>query len=499
MRLRLGLVALLLASALLAAGCGGQDKAGPGAATGPRTEALSYYPADTPFVLLAATDPDGSQIKQALALVRRFAPGGIFLDQLKGRLAGQVDFDREIKPLLGNPIALGAPGAAGFGGGNRDFLVAWMAKDAGKLRPLVDRLVRAGSASSAPDHLGAKVYTGPDGTTLAVRGALVVFGRTPEIVTAALDRRAGADHLQPAAVDAARGDLPQDALVTGYGNVTSLLARPSAAKALQVPWVAALRAYAFTVSADGQGVKVDFRLDTTKRSLSGVDVPLAPGPAAPGVAAGAPARVGIRDFAHLVTWAERTQALTGSASATRFAARKAEIRSTTGVDFDRDLVAQFTGEASVDVDGAKRLVRAEVRDPAAMANTLRRLTPRLGDLLTGPGAGATTRPAPGGFTLVVKDGRTLGAYGLVGRELVAGTGSPEELGSLAAQPKTSVPGARGAVAFTVDKDLIRRAIATRVNLTPLEAPLLLAPVGDIRGWLMGDPAGLRGQFSLDVG
>lgn len=496
MKIRLALALLVLAS--LAAGCGGQDKPGTGAAAGPRAEVLSYYPADTPFVLVAPTDPQNPQIEQALALVRRFLPGDILLGQLKRRLAGQIDFDREVKPVLGNPIALGAPAASTFGGSSRDFLIAWMAKDAGKLKPLVDRLVRTGGVRAAPDHLGAKVYTGGGGSTLAVRGALVLLGKTPEIVTAALDRRAGTGHLDPAAVDAARGDLPQDALVTGYGNLASVLGRPSAAKALKVPWVAALRAYAFAVSADGQGVKVDFRLDTTKRPLAGADVPLAPGPAAPGVAAGAPVRAGIRDFAHLVTWTERTQSLTGAPSAVRFETKKAEIRKATGVDLDRDVVAQLSGDASVDVDGPKRLVRAEVRDPAAMTATLRRLTPKLGRFLTGQGAGATARPAPGGFHLVEKDGTTLGAYGLVGRELVAGNGSVDELRALAAQPKSPVPGARGAVAFTVDKDLIRRAIAARANVGPLEAPLVLGPVGDIRGWLMGDPAGLRGQFSLDV-
>lgn len=93
---------------------------------------------------------------------------------------------------------------------------------------------------------------------------------------------------------------------------------------------------------------------------------------------------------------------------------------------------------------------------------------------------------------------TVGAYGLVGRELVAGNGGVDELRALAAQPKSPVPGARGAVAFTVDKDLLRRVVAAQANLSPLEAPLVLGPIGDVRGWLMGDPAGLRGQLSLEV-
>lgn len=497
MKIRLAIAVLLLA--VLTAGCGNRDTSGPGAAGSPRAEILSYYPDDTPFVAVFATDPEGPQIKQALALIRRFAPGGLLLDQLRSRVSRVVDFDKEVRPLLGNPLALGAPTPTTFGENRREFLLVWMVKDAGKLQPLVDRLVRTGDARPAPDHLGAKVYSAEDGTTLAVRGPLVVFGKTAQIVTAALDRHAGPGHLDPAAVQAASGDLPEDALATGYGNVAPLLARPQAAKALRVPWVAALGAYAFALSADGQGLKVDFRLDTSRRALAAADLPLAAGADAPPVAAGAPVRVGVRDFGHLVAFAERAQALVDKGSARRFEAKKAEIRKATGVDLDRDVVAQLRGDATVTVDGTKRLVRAEVRDPAAMARTLARLSPKLARFLTGAGGGARSRPAPGGFHLVEKDGRGVGAYGLVGGELVAGNGSVPDLRALAAQPRSPVPGARGAVAFSVDSQLIRRAIASGASLGPLEAPLVLAPVGDVRGWLMGDPRGLRGRVSIGIG
>src|SRR5919201_1782255 len=123
------------AAAIAASGCGGSKQ--------PLDDALGYVPKDSPFVVAISTDTGGDQYKNLGRLVRRFPFGGLVGDALKRefeRSAG-VDFDRDIKPLLGNDFVVGATNPRSFAGGagGGRFVGAIKSKDKGKLEQLVKR------------------------------------------------------------------------------------------------------------------------------------------------------------------------------------------------------------------------------------------------------------------------------------------------------------------------------------------------------------------------
>ena len=104
LRFLAALVACL--AALAVAGCGGDDS-GSGGLGAP----LSYVPADTPFAISIDTDLEGGQWKSLDSILNRFPGADVIKNLLKGQLSmGQegVEFDNDIKPLLGNPAVISA-------------------------------------------------------------------------------------------------------------------------------------------------------------------------------------------------------------------------------------------------------------------------------------------------------------------------------------------------------------------------------------------------------
>src|SRR5262245_22931776 len=96
----LALPALLLAIAL--AGCGGGSDSGSAL-----DNALGYLPKDAPFAVAIATDVDGDQYRALGKLIGRFPFGRQALQSLQDQIeAGDsnLDYEDDVKPLLGNPF-----------------------------------------------------------------------------------------------------------------------------------------------------------------------------------------------------------------------------------------------------------------------------------------------------------------------------------------------------------------------------------------------------------
>src|SRR4051794_3501242 len=109
---RLALLALLL-PAIAASGCGG-DK-GP---SGPLDEGLHYLPANAPFAVAIDTEVNGGQYRTAGRIAERFPFASAAENALKKLFErGDVDFDRDGKPVLGNPFVVGGGGPRGADGG----------------------------------------------------------------------------------------------------------------------------------------------------------------------------------------------------------------------------------------------------------------------------------------------------------------------------------------------------------------------------------------------
>jgi hypothetical protein len=197
------LTAAVAGSAIAVAGCGGGSDNGSSAG-----EVASYVPSTSPLYLEVTTDFDGAQWTQVEELAMRFPGFPEFQRMLQDELrSGKVDFETEVRPLLGERAAVAGlqpPDAAGLQGS----LTAPDAGDAadvaddlgfvgvveladGASQQAKDLLVREGAVSRG-ERGGAELFaeTGED-TVVAVTGDALVLSDAEEQLFAALDAHAG--------------------------------------------------------------------------------------------------------------------------------------------------------------------------------------------------------------------------------------------------------------------------------------------------------------------
>src|SRR3954466_256339 len=132
--------ALLACLAVVAAtGCGGDSSSSSGLGT-----VLAYVPPDTPFAVSVDTDLGDQQYKSLDAILNRFPGADTIKSLLKAQLTtGQqgVDFDDDIKPLLGNPAVISATDVGSFLSDSAEsgFVAALQVKDKDALDSLVEK------------------------------------------------------------------------------------------------------------------------------------------------------------------------------------------------------------------------------------------------------------------------------------------------------------------------------------------------------------------------
>ena len=128
----------LVVLVLIIAGCGDDDS---GSAL---DSSLAYLPKDAPFAVAIDTDVEGDQYKGVQALIKKFPFGEQVQDSLRQQLeqsSGGVNFNDDVKPVLGNPFVVGAANGGSFTGesGANEFVAAIQAKDKGALDDLIDK------------------------------------------------------------------------------------------------------------------------------------------------------------------------------------------------------------------------------------------------------------------------------------------------------------------------------------------------------------------------
>src|SRR5690348_15256658 len=125
-RLVLFLGALASLCALVVAGCGSSSSST--SVPSPLATELSYLPADSPFVITVETDPNSTAIQGVQDLIGRFPLAGFGVQALRSKLAQLgIDYSSEVKPLLGNPIALSIVGAVpSTSSSNAPLVAAWV-------------------------------------------------------------------------------------------------------------------------------------------------------------------------------------------------------------------------------------------------------------------------------------------------------------------------------------------------------------------------------------
>jgi hypothetical protein len=493
----------LVLSALLVSGCGGGDDSGSGL-----DSALSYLPKDAPFAVVIDTDLDGDQYKALQALLKKFPFGGQVQDSLRQQLeqGTNVDFEDDVRPVLGNPFVVGVTDAAAFrhSSGDTPVVAAIQAKDGDALSDLIDKT----KPNKTGEESGATLYEEGD-TVFAVKDDTVVFAGDRQQLTQALERADGDDHLDEDTFNEGLDGLPDTALARLYTDLEALLkGDPDTAQARNIKWIAALRTLGLTVVAKDDSIDVDFRV-RTEGDLSDADLPIAPGDEAPDVIKQeGEVGLGIRDLAHIVTFAENAAQAVDPAGFGDYAKAKATIDRQLGVSLDDDLVGQLTGNVSstISIDG-KFGVRAELKDPRAFERTLAKVADVLPSFAEGAGFGTVGLSKPSGgedfYALAQPDGDAV-VFGVVDDVLVVAN-DPNRAGRLAGAEPSAVPGAKGSVALSANAQQIVNALLGEFgpalglgDLGGLGGALFTRPLGDLNGFMSASTDELRGKFTLAI-
>jgi hypothetical protein len=496
-------LSVMLAAGLVAlAGCGGGSDSG-----SPLDSALSVLPKDTSFAVAIDTNLDGDQYKALDKLVGKFPFSGQIKESLRRQLeqsSGGLSFDDDIKPVLGNPIVVGAAEPGAITGDSNEIVAAVRAKDKDKL----DDLVSSQKPRKTGEASGATLYADGD-TVFAVKDDLVVLANNEADLKAALERADGDDHFDEDSFNEGLSGLPEGALVRVYTDVEALLKSDTgSADARRVKWIAALRQAGLTVTAKDDALDIDFRA-RTEGDISDDDLPIAPGDEAPPVVRRrGEVGVGIRDLAHIVNFAENAGQAIDPSGFGDYEQAKKTIDKQLGVNLDDDLIAQLTGNvsATVALDGGFG-VRADLKDPQAFEKTLAKVADVLPSFAEGAGFGTVglSKPKAGQkfYALAQPDGDAV-IFGVVDGKLVVANDAKRAAAVAAAEP-TDVPDASGSVTLSADAEqLVTRILAQfgselgLGDLGSLGVGMFTRPLGDLNGWMSASPDELRGKLTLSV-
>ena len=481
-------VPLLVLLALVAAGCG-SDSSGGGLET-----ALRYVPKDAPLVVAVDTDPKGKQWKQVEKLLGKFPFGGQVKQQLKARFeaSSSVDYDKDVKPLLGNDFVFAITSATGLREGAKTaYLVAWKVKDVDTAERLVKKgETKVGSAS------GADIYRSADGSGFtAIDGSTIVSAQGEDALKAALKRSDG-DHMSESDFENALGDLPNDSLVRVTGDLEAILAgNPGATSARQVKWIAALRTFGYVITAEKDGISTAFDLKTDSDGLTDADLPIAAGDEAPPVVRRAgEIGFGFRDLTHGNDFFTKVLKASDPAGYSRYLGLRARVLKQFGIKDVSELTDQLTGNATVSVALYSQFgLRSDLRDPAAARTTFKKLASGLAKRTHG----TLSTVAVGGDRLykVVASGGTL-VLGVVGKSLIAAP-NEERAQQIAVQSPSKVAGAKGSIVMVSDARALANAIAQQQG-RGTAAQIVTGALGDLVGWVSISTSDLEGKLKLQI-
>jgi hypothetical protein len=494
---------LLVLGVLSVAGCGGSDDSGSSALDA----ALSYLPKNSSVAIAFDTNVDGGQYGTLRELLDKFPFGDQAGAMLKGRIeqsGSGIRFDEDVKPVLGNPLVIGAPSPEAVTGDRDAAIGALKAKDKGALDDLVAKM----SARKIGEASGATLYMDGD-TPFAVEGDMLTVATDERLLKAALERSDGDDHFDEESFDKGLEGLPDNALARVYADVGALLrSDPGSADALKIKWVGALRTLGLTATARSDAVDVDFRI-RTDGDLSDTELPIAPGDEAPPVVE-RPGEIGlgIRDLAHIVRFAEDAAQSVDPAGFGDYEQAKRTIDTQLGVNLDDDLIGQLTGNvsASVALDGAFG-VRAELKDPPAFERTLAKVADVLPSFAEGAGFGRVALSKPSGsddfYELRQAGGGSI-VFGVSGDVLIVARdrGRARELAS--AGP-AEVPDSKGSVVVGADAERLVGVILRQFgssfgvpDLGGLGTGLLTRPLDQLSGSMSASSDELRGKLTLST-
>ena len=487
---------VLLALALVVVGCSGDEDR-----SGPLESSLAYMPKDSPAVIALDTDLDGAQYDSLQEILNRFPGGlnleGLLADQLEGGTEG-VDFERDVRPLLGNPFVVSATDVRTFVGESEDddFVAALQVED----RDALDALIEKTGAQERGEAGGATLYE-DDGTFFAVEDGNVVLAGSRVLLERAVERAAGDDHFDLSTFERGVEGLPEEGLARLWLDVQALLAQsPDAEVARRIEWVRALRTLGATASVTDDSVDVEFNLRTS--DLGEEDLPLAPGAEAPG-SVQRPGEIGvaIRDPSQIVAFAEGALQAADPQGFGEYEMGKRAIEERLGVDVDEDLFGQLAGDLSVSLalDGSFG-ARAEVDDPQAFGETIDTIAQALPQLGAGVGI-ADVRRAGDLWEATLADGDRF-FFGVSDGAFVA-AGTRARALELAGVRPAAVGGAEGSLVMAADAERVALQLIEQLGsqlggLGAFGGGLFARQLDELTGSMESSRDGMRGRLRLTL-
>jgi len=489
------LPALLAAGALAVAGCGGDD-----GASSPLDEALGHLPQDAGFAFVASTElEDYDELRETL---QRFPFAGRAEEALKqGVEQGELDFEEQTEPLLGNEVVVGTDDNASFLDSSQDtpFILALETNDADALEE-----VATTGGERTGDSEGYDIYRSrdDDDNWMAVKDEVLVLSDNEDTLRNALQQRGEDDRLTEDDVEPAFDELPEDAPIRAYANVAALLAAdPSSEEALKVKWLDQLETLGLSAAATDGGIGIDYFLRTNSDELGDEDLPLASGEEAPQLLEreGGTAEVvlGLRDPSQIVDFGLATARVIDPGGFAEFEAGKQAVGRRLGIDVDDDVLAQLTGDvaAVATIDGEFG-IRAELEDADAFEDTLAKIMdglPEFSDAIT------VTDPRRGDrFYGVASGGQTYAVGVAEGSLVVANTAALAS--EVATRPLVDAEDAEGAFVAAADAEQLANALLARLagTLEGLGGALFTGPLGDLRVSAESSTDGISGRLELEI-
>ncbi len=494
-RLSRAVPALFAAAAIALAGCGEDDEA-----SSALDEALGYLSQDAGFAFVASTDLDDYDGFQSL--LEKFPVAGRAEDLLKQSLErGEVDFDDDIRPLLGNEVVIGTDDNASFLDSEAEtpFVMALETQDAGTLEDLAES-----SGERTGESEGYDLYQRQDDDAFfAIQDEVFVLSNDEPTLENALQQRGEDDRLTEDDVEAAFEDLPEDAPVRAYANVRALLAAaPNTEDALKVEWVDHIETFGLSADAADDSVALDWSLRTDSEGLTDADLPLASGPEPPQLLerdeGSAEIVLGLRDPSQVIDFTLAALKVVDPAEFAEFESGKEAIGRRLDIDVDEDVLAQLTGDvsAAISIEGHFG-ARAELEDPAAFEDTLAKVMDGLPQFAEGV---TVTKPKQGDrfYGIASRDGDSF-AVGVAEDALVVAN-TADLASEVATRRLVDAEGQEGAFVAAADAEQLANAALARfaTGLEGLGGTLFTGPLGELLQSVSASTDGLTGRLELTI-
>lgn len=383
---------LLLLIALVASGCGGSSKASAGGDGG--ADPATVAPAGSALFISLNVRPQGETKtnierlgKAILATDDLAAAVKRLLPKSTGR--GNLNFERDVQPWLGEHLAAALPSFSGTAAGGRDALLIAASTDDGKARTALGRAVGRPQDATYRDVSYQRSADGKRAT--AIIDHLALFG-TERAVKQAIEASKGTALSETDAYTRALAKLPPDAAATGYLDLRSVIAGAGQAAGQGAAGGLFSSVLGKNVGGVGIGAYADaeaIRLEFAVPGTGALGSSIAGGGAAAALA-GAPADawlgVGLNNVGRTLNGLLDGLSSGGGLGGIGVQALLAQAQQAVGLDIRRDLLA-WMGSATLFVSGTSgktvggALVIASM-DPAATRRAVAKLSQSLPALLS---------------------------------------------------------------------------------------------------------------------